>query len=81
MNLVDEHHLAVAEAELILSVHQDKTPLGSHFRAALKEPQSVLLNLLPHLGVDDSLTDNLLTRDVEVVALVGLCGRSDNGVG
>lgn len=79
VDFVNQDDLALAQAELILGVDQDEALLGGHTAAALKEGAGVALHGVIVLGRDNALSDNLLTRDVHVVAGVGLGGGGHDG--
>ena len=80
MDLVDQDHLAILLAKLILRVHEDQTTLASDACPLLKERPRVLLNDLVVLLRDQSRGDDLLTANVFVVPLVSLSRRRDDRV-
>ncbi len=81
MHLVDEEHLAVLLAELVLGVDQHETLLGGHACADFEEGAGVALHHLIVLGRYETLSDDFLARDVLVVTGVGLGGGGDDGFG
>ena len=81
MDLVDEVHLAVALTELVLGIHEDESALlGNHLTTG-KNLAGVVLHDGVVLSRNDALGNDFFLRDVHVVTLVGLGGRSDDGLG
>ena len=81
VDFVDEIHFSVALAKLILRVDEDESLLGGNLLTASKEAARVVFHHSVVLSRDDALSDNLFTRDIQVVSLIGLCGGSDDGFG
>ena len=80
VDLVDEVHLAITLSELILRVDEDETLAGSYLLTTSEETARVVFHHGVVLSRDNALSDNLLARDVQVVTLVGLRGRRDDGL-
>ena len=68
-------------AELILSVDKNQTLLGSHTGAYLEKSARIALHHLVILGADNSAGYDLLSRDILVMAGLGLGRRSDDRLG
>ena len=81
MDFVDEVHLAVLLAELILRVDQDEALLGCHPAASLEEGVGVFLHQFIVLLAHQTLSDDFLFRDVLVVSGFSLGRRGDDGGG
>ena len=75
---VNQIHLAVALAKLILRVHQNESLLSSNLGAQFEEGIGVFLHHLIVLLAHQSLSDDFLLRDVLVVTLVSLRSRCDD---
>ena len=81
VDLVHQDNLPVALAELVFGIHEDEALLGCHFGTPLEKGAGVGLELLVILLGDDALGDDLLLGDILIVALGGLGGGSDDGLG
>ena len=80
MDFVDEIDLTVALAELVFRVDEDQSALGGDVLSALEDLTGIVLHHGVVFSRDDALGDDLLTGDIHVVALVGLCRRGDDGL-
>ena len=81
VDFVHEVDDAVLLAELILRVDENQPHFCSNLAAAAVDGARVALQLLVILAAYESRRDNLLLRDILVVALGGLRGRGDNRLG
>ena len=80
VDFVDEIYLTVALAKLVFGIHEDQSALGGNLLATLEDLAGVFLHHGIVLCRYDTLSDDLLFRDVHVVPLVSLGRRRDDGL-
>ena len=80
MYFVNQVDFTVFLTELVFRIHQNQTMLGRNLRSAFKELHGILFEQGIIFGRNQSLTDNLLFRDIFVVeSQFGFGGRGDYG--
>ena len=80
MDLINEYNRTVGQLpEFVFGIYQDQSALGGHFRAALEQGTGVFLELLVIRFTNDTLRNNVFTRDVLVViAMLSFRRRGNN---
>ncbi len=78
MNFVNKINLTVVLSEFVLCVNKDKTLLCSDFLTTSKELTSVVFHHFVVFLRNDTLSNDFLLRDVEVMTFVSLSSWSDN---
>ena len=81
MDFVHQHDLVANLAEFVFRIDKNQALLGRDFGAALEEFSRNVFNLSVILLADEAFGDDVLARDVLVVAFVGLGGRGDDRLG
>ena len=80
VHLVDEQDAAFMPAELVLGVHQDQAPFPGQLPAAGEQCQGVAGERVPFLRRAQPARQDLVGRDVLVVAFVSLGAGGDDGL-
>ena len=78
MYFVNEIHLAVSLAKLILSIHENEALLGCNLLSALEESACVVFHYLIILFAHNALGYDFIFGYVHVVTLICLCSRSND---
>ena len=79
MNLVDEIHFAVPFSKLVFGIYQYQSVLGGNLLSTCKQFAGIVFHDSIVFCRDDTLCDDFLLGDVQVVSLVCLGGRGNDG--
>ena len=81
MNLIDKVNLTVTFTEFVFRVNENESLFSGYFLSATKQFACVVFDNRVVFGRYHALTDNLFTRDIKIVPLIGFGCRCNDRFG